>query len=203
MADETPDVLRDRAGDVLSQPKFQADEPGLIDRAWERFTEFLTDLLTTVTSGAFGSVVVGWLVLTAMVGLIAYFLVRFLPRMRPAGSPAPVAVVATQRSRRSRTEWLEVARRATSEGRNRDAVQAWFRATVAGLVESDELPDRPDSTVSELRAAFEGPPDRAEPFGTAIDVFSDIWYGGAAAGPAEAQQLSALDRRVVVQGDRR
>ncbi len=202
MAEETPDVLRDRAGDVLSQPKFQADEPGLIDRAWERFIEFLTDLLTTVTSGAFGSVVVGWLVLVAMVGLIAYFLVRFLPRMRPAGTPVPVGVVATQRRRRSRAEWLEAAGRATSEGRNRDAVQAWFRATVAGLVESNELPDRPDSTVSELRAAFEAPPDRAEPFSSAIDVFSDVWYGGAPAGPAEAQKLSALDRRVVVRGGR-
>ena len=202
MVDESPGTLRDRAGDVLSQPQFQADEPGLIDRAWERFTEFLGDLLTAVTSGSFGNVIVGWLILAAMLGLIAWFLIRYLPRLRPAGTAKPQAAVTTRQRRRSRADWLVEAERATAEGRYRAAVEAWFRATVSGLVEADRLPDRPDSTVLELRAALQGPPEQAEPFSDASQLFSDIWYGGAPAGVAEAERLSDLDGRVLAAGNR-
>lgn len=202
MVDESPGTLRDRADEVLSQPKFQADEPGLIDRAWERFTDFLGDLLTAVTSGAFGSVLVGWLILAAMLGLIAWFLIRYLPRLRPAGTVKQRAAVVTRQRRQSRADWLAEAERATNDGRYRAAVEAWFRATVSGLVEADRLPDRPDSTVSELRAALEGPPEQAEPFGTASELFSDIWYGGVPAGVAETQRLRDLDRQVLTAGDR-
>ncbi len=198
MAEELPDELRQRADEVLSQPKFQAAEPGLLDRAWDRVLEFIGDLLSVVTGGtSFGGVAVGWFILAVMIGLILYFLVRFLPRSRRTRMTSAVATVDVRSNRQSRKEWLAEAERAEAAGQHREAVRARYRATVAGLVEGDELPDTPGATVSELAEAFEAEPARTDPFASSTDAFSDVWYGDADADRSSSDQAARWDEQVL------
>ncbi len=198
MAEETPDVLRNRADEILSDPRYAGDEPGLVDRALDWIGDMIGDLLQAVVGGtSFGGVIVGVLILTAMVGLVVFFIVRYLPRLRPAGPEKVRAVVHTAKKHKSRKEWLAEAAEAESNGQYREAVRARYWATVAGLIESEEVDDAPGSTVRELRAQFEAEAARTGPFANAGDAFSDVWYGGSDAGSGESAQQAQWDDLVV------
>ncbi|NNF52900.1 MAG: DUF4129 domain-containing protein [Acidimicrobiales bacterium] len=198
MADETPEVLRDRAQEILSDPRYAGDQPGLVDRAFDRLGQLISDLLSVVTGGtSFGGVLVGLIFLGLMVGLVVFFIVRYLPRVQPVTSERVRAVVQTTRNRKSRKEWLAEASEAESRGHYREAVRARYWATVAGLIENEEVPDTPGTTVNELRAQFEAEAARKDPFNDASDSFSDIWYGGFDADPTDSAQLATWDERVV------
>ncbi len=198
MADENPEILRDRAQEILSDPRYAGDQPGLVDRALDRLGELINDLLSVVTGGtSFGGVLVGLIFLGFMMGLVVFFIVRYLPRIRPATSENAKAVVQTTKNRRSRKEWLAEASEAESRGHYREAVRARYWATVAGLIENEEVGDSPGATVNELRAQFDAEAARKDPFNDASDSFSDIWYGGSDADTSDSSQLAMWDERVV------
>ncbi len=200
MADETPQTLRERADEVLSQPKYAVDEPGLIDRAWDRFTEFLDDLLSVVTGGsAFGGVVVGWLILGLMLAVIVVVLWRFRPRFRSVAPAKVSATVITEPTRKSRRDWLTDASVAEERGSYAEAVAARYHALVAGLIERRQLPDAAGATPTELRDAFEADSRRRDPFVSATGAFSDIWYGGHAADARDSRRMVDWDERVLAE----
>ncbi len=204
MADETPQTLRERADEVLSQPKYAVDEPGLIDRAWDRFTEFLDDLLSVVTGGsAFGGVVLGWVILGLMLALVVFVLWRFKPRFRSVTPARVSATVRTQLTRKSRSDWLTDASVAEGKGFYAEAVAARYHALVAGLIERHQLPDAAGATPTELRDAFEAESLRRDPFTSATDAFSDIWYGGHAADAGDSRRMVDWDERVLAEGGNR
>lgn len=198
MADDLPEDLRQRADDVLSQDKYQPDEPGLLDRIWDRVTELIGDLLSVFAdSTIFGGVAIGWIVLAVMLGLIVWFVMRYLPRFGSGRHPRAQARITTEKVRMSRAEWLAKADEADRSGLHREAVRARYRATVAGLIEGDELPESPGATPTELQAAFEADPSRADPFASSTDAFSDVWYGGSDADRTQSEQLAQWDGEVV------
>ncbi len=195
---ETPEDLRDRAEDVLSDPKFATSEPGLIDRLVEWVQEVFSDLLEFVTdSTVFGGVAVGWILLAAMIGLIVFFLLRYLPSFSSAKAESVSATVLTHKNRRTRAEWLAEAEAAERKGQHREAVRARYKATVAGLIEQDELPDTVGATATELRNAFRGDPSRSDPFSSSTGAFSDVWYGGDEADQSDAARVAGWDEQVV------
>jgi hypothetical protein len=201
MAEELPEDLRRRADEVLSQDKFQPDEPGLLDRAWDRVTELVEDLLSIVTNNTvFGGVAVGWILLGAMTGLIILFLVRYLPSFRAARRPPTQATITTHQNRLSRAEWLAKAEEADRNGLYREAIRARYRATVAGLIADKELPDSPAATPTELRDSFRADPSRTDPFANSTAAFSDVWYGGEDADRNDSEQLDLWDHQVVDKG---
>jgi len=200
---ESPEDLRQTADEVLSQPKFVANEPSLLDRAWDRVTEFLGDLLSVVSNAtAFGGVAVGWIILAAMLGLIVFFLVRVMPRRRMTRSAGVHAEVKTRATRTSRATWLAEAEAAEAAGLHREAVRARYRATVAGLVENEELPDVPGATVGELATAFEADPSRSDPFTSSGGAFSDVWYGGDDAEKDDADRIANWDQQILTERKR-
>jgi hypothetical protein len=177
------------------------DEPGLIDRAWDRFTEFLSDLLSIVTGGsAFGGVVLGWVVLGSMLVLIVVLLWRFAPRVRSIAPARVTATVTTEPARKSRREWLVEASDAEARGSYAEAVAARYHALVAGLIERRQLPDAAGATPTELRDAFDAEARRRDPFASATDAFSDIWYGGETADAGDSSQMLDWDTRVLPDG---
>ena len=195
---ETPDELRDRADDVLSDPKFATSEPGLIDRVVEWVQEVFSDLLSFVTgSTAFGGVAVGWVILAAMIGLIVFFLVRYLPGFSSVKLEAARAVVSTRQNRRTRAQWLADAEEADRNGHHREAVRARYKATVAGLIEADELPDTVGATATELATAFQADTSRTDPFASSTEAFSDVWYGGEDADRSDSARVSDWDGQVL------
>ena len=107
------------------------------------------------------------------------------------------AVVQTTKNRRSRKEWLAEASQAEARGQYREAVRARYWATVAGLIENEEVGDSPGATVNELRAQFEAEQARKDPFNNASDSFSDSWYGGSQADTEDSSQLASWDEQVV------
>lgn len=200
---ESPEDLRDRADDVLSDPKFASSEPGLIDRFVEWVQEIFSDLLDFVTnSTVFGGVAVGWFLLTAMIGLIIFFLVRYLPSFSSVKAEVTRATVSTHKNRRSRAEWLAEAETAERNGLHREAVRARYKATVAGLIEQDELPDTVGATATELQNAFEAEPSRADPFASSTEAFSDVWYGGDDANKTDTERVAGWDRQVIPKASR-
>jgi hypothetical protein len=197
MAEELPEDLRRRADDVLAQDKFKPDEPGLLDRAWDRVTELINDLLGVITDNTiFGGVALGWVLLGLMIALIVFFLVRYTPRFGSARTSPAEATITTHKNRLSRVEWLARAEEADRTGLYREAVRARYRATVAGLIEARELPDSQGATPAELRDSFDAEPARHEPFASSTAAFSDVWYGGAAADRTRSEQLAQWDGQV-------
>ncbi len=195
---ETPEELRDRADEVLSNPKFAASEPGLIDRFIDWVQEVFSDLLSFVTgSTAFGGVAVGWIILAAMIGLIIYFLVRYLPGFSSVKAETVRATVSPRKNRRSRAEWLAEAEAAEDKGHHREAVRARYKATVAGLIEGDELPDTVGATAAELAHAFQADAARTDPFGSSTDAFSDVWYGGDDADQSDSAKVAGWDGQIL------
>ncbi|NNE95023.1 MAG: DUF4129 domain-containing protein [Acidimicrobiales bacterium] len=201
MAEELPEDLRQRADEVLAQDKFAPEEPGLLDRAWERVIELISDLLSVVAdSTVFGGVAIGWIILAAMVGLIVFFLYRYLPRYGSSGRRSVEPTIVVERAHRSRDEWLAEARDAESAGRYREAVRARYRAMVAGLVDRGEIPEDPGATPNELRSAFGGSERRTAPFGSATAAYSDVWYGGDRAERADSERFATWDSDVMTEG---
>ncbi|MBT8240101.1 MAG: hypothetical protein KJN63_02620, partial [Acidimicrobiia bacterium] len=130
MAEELPEDLRRRADDVLAQDKFRPEEPGLLDRAWDRVTDLINDLLGVITDNTiFGGVAVGWVLLGLMIALIVFFLVRYAPRFGSARITPVEATITTHKNRLSRAEWLAQADEADRNGLYREAVRARYRAT--------------------------------------------------------------------------
>ncbi len=75
-------------------------------------------------------------------------------------------------------------------GRYAEAVRERLRAVVRDLIERGVLPHSPGWTVTELaRAAGHARPQLASPLTSAVDVFSEIWYGLR---PATAADDTAL-----------
>lgn len=198
-----PEDLRNTADEVLSDPKYAAAEPSLLERAWDRFLDFLNDLLGSVFGGAVGGFGLGWIVLAMMLGLIGFFLWKVLPKGRTTrfddGAGAGVQVDSTGRN--SRREWLEIAEAADADRRFGEAIVARYRAMVAGLAERNELDDDDADTSGERRRAFVAPGERGASFGSATDTFEETVYGGQEPGPEGSAQLNADDK--VVMGGRK
>jgi hypothetical protein len=135
-----------------------------------------------------------------MLGLIVLFLVRYLPRFGPARRPPTQATITTHQNRLSRAEWLARAEESDRVGLYREAVQARYRATVAGLIDDEELPDSPGATPTELRGSFRADPARTDPFASSTAAFSDVWYGGDDADRNDSEQLDLWDHQVLNKG---
>ena len=195
---ETPDELRDRADEVLSDPKFETSEPGLIDRFVDWVQELFSDLLEFATgSTVFGGVAVGWIILAAMIGLIVFFLARYLPGFSSVKLETVGATVSTRKNRRGRAEWLAEAEAADQNGHHREAVRARYKATVAGLIEQDELPDTVGATATELANSFQADAARTDPFGSSTEAFSDVWYGGDDADQSDSARVAGWDEQII------
>lgn len=195
------DQIREQADEILSRPEYQPVEPSLLDRGVDWLGRQVGDLVRWLVgripgfgggSGALGFDPLGWILIIALIGLVAYLLTKMrwrrLERRRKPGVSRDV------RHETSRRHWLELAAEAEAEGRWSEVVRYRYRATVAGLVERRELSGEPGATSGEHRRRLEEAetPD-AEPFGRVADRFERVWYGGDDADAEAAAELAEAD----------
>ena len=180
-----PAQARETADEILSRRQYQwHDERTLLDRAGEWIDDQLGRLLGPLgISGV--PVWVGWLVLFALVGAVAWLIYRSRAGWAGGGlaetrDGSRVVVAAGEADR----DWPAEVVRAEAEGRWRDALRARYRVLVGELAAREVITDLVGRTAGELAADVRRTaPDAAGDFAAATAVFEGVWYGGEAAGP--------------------
>lgn len=196
-----PAEISGRADDILSRAEFRQTE-SFLERASRWIDELLSDIVGGLTGGGVGTLV-SWLILVALVGALAWVVVR----MSPVGALTRVAdaeaVVATRgpsaTEHRSAAEWRAEAERLATEGRYDEAIRARYRALLADLIQRGLVDDVAGRTAGEYRREVEtvAPPAAAASFGAATDVFQDVWYGPVRADRSELDRFTGHELSVV------
>ncbi|MFJ8231537.1 DUF4129 domain-containing protein [Streptomyces sp. NPDC094448] len=188
--DISRDPAREAAERELSRPMYHENDPSLLQRAGDRFWEWVEDILGTAAGfapgGAIGLVVVV-LIVAVLIGALWWRL--GIPHRTPASS-APLF----DDSRRSAAEHRTAAESHAAAHRWNEAVQERMRAIVRSLEERALLEPRPGRTADE--AAAEGSrslPVHSAALHSAAREFDDVTYGGRSVDHQAYQRLRDLD----------
>ena len=190
------DEIRRAADEILSRPEFQEPPRSLYQRALDWIGDLISEAIGALVSGGTGAVV-AWVLLLAVVALVAYLVVRTVQgdRRRPSAGDATGLTIEAD-DRRPVDAWMADAERFEGEGRWRDAIRCRYRAIVAGLARSGVVDEVPGRTAGEYRVLVgRGRPAVAEPFAGATDLFERAWYGEDA-GPEGSRSIRELAARV-------
>ncbi|MFJ6945443.1 DUF4129 domain-containing protein [Streptomyces wuyuanensis] len=181
---------REAAERELSKPMYHENDPNLLERALNRFWEWLADVLDSAAGVAPG----GPLGL-AVIALVAAALIAALwwrlgtpHRTRAAGD-----ALFDDRPR-SADEHRATAEAHAAAGRWNQAVQERMRAVVRSLEERALLDPRPGRTADEAAAEAGRPlPGHADALRSAARTFDDVTYGGRTADQQAYARLRDLD----------
>lgn len=190
--------IRRRAEEILRRPEFQPPPRSLYQRALDEIGELLGEVIDALVGGT-GSAL-AWVVLTAVVGAIAYLVVRGVQggRRRRGPSDPTVVVDVDDEIGRPATAWDAEAVRLEREGRWREALRCRYRSLVASLAGNGLVEEVPGRTAGEYRALVGGArPQVARPFGDATELFERAWYGAEETGPDDASTFRAHADRVL------
>lgn len=210
-SEHEPAEVGDLAEDILSRSEY--DEPG--KSIMDRITEPISDFLEWIFEGLgapIGGGTAGWLawvVLLVLVGGAVAFVAWAIANgvftgRRGGGRYGDDAVVLTEEDRSS-ADWMAVAKEHEAGGRWREGVLCRYRALVVDLSDRGLISDvagrtageyvRDMTALLEVASSYpEGAPTReaADSFAQATELFEEVWYGGAEAGPAERDRFAAL-----------
>ncbi|MEV8014756.1 DUF4129 domain-containing protein [Streptomyces sp. NPDC086554] len=165
---------REAAERELSKPMYHENDPSLLQRALNRFWEWVDDLFTAASGatpgGSFGLLVI---VLAVLAVVAALWWRLSTPHRAPTSSPA----LFDDRPR-SAAEHRAAAEAHAAQGHWSQAVQERMRAIVRSLEERALLDPRPGRTADEAaaEASLTLPAHTAE-LRAAAQEFDDVTYG--------------------------
>lgn len=190
-----PGDVRRTAREILARPQYQWDHPpNLLQRLVDWIARQMSRFSTSLGLPALPTWV-GWLVLALVVVLLVAAI--WLSRSRGAragrrprrGGGRDVVVAAGEDA----VDWAAEVERCEAEGRGREGLRARYRVLVGELAGRAVLPDLVGRTAGELAADVRRRAAPAAPaFDAATSLFEEVWYGGAACGPAERDRFAAL-----------
>ncbi|NYE41155.1 hypothetical protein HEB29_002166 [Streptomyces fulvorobeus] len=188
---ELPRVpAREAAEDELSKPMYHENDPNLLQRALDRFWEWLGSLFETVAAGAPGGPLGIVLLVLIVVGLAATLWWRL-------GTPRRTVRTADAlfgSSARTADAYRTTAETHADSGRWTEALQDRMRAVVRTLEERALLDPRPGRTADEAAAeAGRSLPRYADRLSAAARAFDDVTYGGRRADEQAYATLRTLD----------
>jgi hypothetical protein len=184
------DEVRQLADDIVARPEFQQPPENWLVRARDWVLERVGDLLSAATGGGAGSIV-GIIVLIALVGLVAWLLIRVGRTVQADRQVAAMTIEGVHR--RSPAAWRAEAETLEAEGRWKEALRCRYRALVGDLVAERLLEDVAGRTTGELRSDLSASaPDRYDAFDAASELFELAWYADRATGPEESARFQAL-----------
>ncbi|MFI6145978.1 DUF4129 domain-containing protein [Streptomyces sp. NPDC051109] len=180
------DPAREAAERELSKPLYHQDDPGLLQRALDRFWEWVGNLFDHASGATPG----GTLGLVAIAALVVLGVAALWWRL---GSPRRTATGTAgvfDDALRSAADHRTAADAHAAAGRWTEAVQERMRAVVRSLEERTLLDPRPGRTADEAAAeAAAALPDHAEALRSAARTFDDVTYGSR---PATAEMYAHL-----------
>ena len=204
--DQDPEAVRDAADRILADRSYRPPSPAPLERVIDWILDRLDDLFAPFESlvgglggaGGGGGTIVAYVILAVAVALLIRVLLRAdwrRPRRDRTDRDEPRVTVT---SRPDAAGWRERAATAEAEGRWRDAVRLRFAVLVAELIAGGVLDAVPGRTAAEYhRALAELRPTAAEPFGRAVRIFEDAWYGDVLVGPDDAAAVRHLTGEVL------
>ncbi|MEV0124177.1 DUF4129 domain-containing protein [Streptomyces sp. NPDC050703] len=181
---------REAAERELSRPAYHENDPSLLQRALNRFWEWIDDLFSAA-AGATPGGGIGLLVIVLAVALLAAALWWRLgtPRRVPSSAPA----LFDDRPR-SAAEHRTAAEAHAAAAHWDQAVQERMRALVRALEERALLDPRPGRTADEAAAeAGRTLPAHAVRLREAAREFDDVTYGGRTTDEPAYRRLTGLD----------
>ncbi|WP_327253016.1 DUF4129 domain-containing protein [Streptomyces sp. NBC_01244] len=186
------EAAREAARHELSKPAYHQNDPGLIQRALNRFWEWVGDLFDRA-SGATPGGALGLLAVAVFALLVIAALWWRLGAPRRTASRAPGTLFDD--GVRSAADHRAAAGALAGEGRWSEAVQERMRAVVRSLEERTLLDPRPGRTADEAAAeAAVSLPSHATALRAAARTFDDVTYGAHPATPEMYATLTTLDQ---------
>ncbi|WP_326811501.1 DUF4129 domain-containing protein [Streptomyces scopuliridis] len=188
---DTPRVpAREAAERELSRPMYHENDPNLLQRALNRFWEWVGGLFDSASGAAPGGPLGLVVIALIVVALFAALWWRLgTPRRIPGTEPT-----LFDEGPRSAAEHRTTADTHAAAGRWNQAAQERMRAIVRSLEERALLDPRPGRTADEAASEAGRPlPGHAARLRTAAREFDDITYGGRTADEETYRRLSTLD----------
>ncbi|MFF1696792.1 DUF4129 domain-containing protein [Streptomyces sp. NPDC058257] len=184
------DPAREAAERELSKPTYHENDPGLLQRALNRFWDWVDDLFNAASGATPGGGLGLLVIVLAVLALIGALWWRLgTPHRAPTTSPA----LFDDRPRTA-AEHRAAAEAHAAQGHWNQAVQERMRAIVRSLEERALLDPRPGRTADEAAAEASGTlPAHATELHTAAQSFDAITYGGRTATQPTYDQLTSLD----------
>ncbi|MCX4778760.1 DUF4129 domain-containing protein [Streptomyces sp. NBC_01264] len=186
------EAAREAARHELSKPAYHENDPGLVQRALNRFWDWVGELFDHA-SGATPGGPLGLLAIAVFVLLVVAALWWRLGAPRRTASRA--AGTLFDDGVRSAADHRATAEALAGEGRWSEAVQERMRAVVRSLEERTLLDPRPGRTADEAATeAARSLPSHATALRTAARTFDDVTYGAHPATPEMYTALTTLDQ---------
>ncbi|MFE5669284.1 DUF4129 domain-containing protein [Streptomyces niveus] len=188
---DTPRVpAREAAEDELSKPLYHENDPNLLQRAADRFWEWIGDLFNSVAGSGVTSPLGLAVIAVIVVALVAALWWRL---GTPQRTTRPKDTLFDSGPRGAAEHRANAEEHATAERWNQ-AVQERMRAVVRSLEERAILDPRPGRTADEAAAdAGRALPEHATGLRAAARAFDDVTYGGRTADRQTYLRLRELD----------
>ncbi|MEU6868106.1 DUF4129 domain-containing protein [Streptomyces sp. NPDC046876] len=195
-AAETPpvttprDPAREAARRELSKPLYHQNDPGLVQRALNKFWAWVGELFDRAGTATPG----GTLGLVAIAVLVALAAAALWWRLGAPRRAAATTAALFEDGPRSADDHRAAAEAHAAAGRWNEAVQERMRALVRSLEERTLLDPRPGRTADEAAAeAAPALPGHAADLQAAARAFDDVTYGGRTADADTYARLRTLD----------
>ncbi|NUK88548.1 DUF4129 domain-containing protein [Streptomyces lunaelactis] len=188
---DTPRIpAREAAERELSKPMYHENDPSLLQRALNRFWDWVGNLFDAASGAAPGGPLGLLVVVLVVIGLAAALWWRLgTPRRSPGSADS-----LFDDSPRSASEHRAAAEAHATAGLWNQAVQERMRAIVRSLEERALLDPRPGRTADEAAAeAGRSLPDQADGLRAAAREFDDVTYGGRTADRSAYRRVRDLD----------
>ncbi|QIP86210.1 DUF4129 domain-containing protein [Streptomyces sp. Tu 2975] len=188
---DTPrEPAREAAERELSRPMYHENDPNLLERALDRFWEWVDSLFGAASSGTPGGLIGLIAVILVVVALAAALWWRLGKPQRTVRASDSLF----EDGPRSASAHRAAADKHAAAERWNQAVQERMRAIVRSLEERTLLDARPGRTADEAAAEAGRPlPDHADELRAAARVFDDVTYGGRTADRQAYERLRDLD----------
>ncbi|MFG3286170.1 DUF4129 domain-containing protein [Streptomyces sp. NPDC048111] len=185
------DAAREAARRELSDPAYHQNDPSLLQRALNKFWDWVGSLFDSASGAAPGGPLGLIAIVLAVIALIAALWWRLGTPRRAVTSPGTVF----DDRPRSASEHRAAAEAHAEARRWNEAVQERMRALVRSLEERALLDPRPGRTADEAAAEAGVPlPGHADRLRLAARSFDDVTYGGRTADEAAYTRLRDLDQ---------
>ncbi|MFD9359235.1 DUF4129 domain-containing protein [Streptomyces sp. NPDC060031] len=184
------DAAREAAEHELSKPVYHQNDPGLLQRAMNRFWEWVGELFDRASGSAPG----GTLGLIAIAVLVALAVTALWWRLGTPRRTADGAGDLFDEGIRSAADHRAAAEAHAAAGHWTEAVQERMRAVVRALEERTLLDPRPGRTADEAAAeASASLPAHTAGLRAAARTFDDVTYGARPGTPGAYASLRTLD----------